>query len=45
MVFKKDSDLLSELVAKLVKELMLVQYPPMSATDFEVQYTFSFYPT
>ena len=44
MVFKKDSDLPSELVAKLVKKLMLIQYPPMSETDFEVEYTFSFYP-
>lgn len=44
MVFKKDSDLPSELVAKLVKKLMLIQYPPISETDFEVQYTFSFYP-
>ncbi|MFY0640715.1 MAG: hypothetical protein JXR16_06685 [Bermanella sp.] len=44
MVFKKDSDLPSELVTKLVKKLMLIQYPPMSETDFEVHYTFSFYP-
>lgn len=44
MVFKQDSDLPSELVAKLVKKLMLIEYPPMSATDFEVSYTMIFYP-
>ncbi|WP_283788482.1 hypothetical protein QNI23_001355 [Bermanella sp. WJH001] len=44
MVFKKDSDLPSDLVTTVVKKLMLIQYPPMSETDFEVQYTFAFYP-
>jgi hypothetical protein len=43
-VFNKETNLPDILVNKITNKLINVEFPKMSDEDFEVQYTFSFYP-